>query len=79
MKAILGQYKFRRFRNVWAITQVNSVSESGNSWSENILRDEIFGFAKDAMARMYTLNGWGTPKCYPKWMLDEAARYRIIA
>lgn len=58
MKAQVGQYKFGRHRNHWAIWQYDMVTELGTS--ARFVKD-VFTF-EEAVREVYRLNGWGEPK-----------------
>ena len=58
MKAQVGQYKFGRYRNRWAIWQYDMVSEIGAS--ARFIKD-VFTY-NEAVIEVYRLNGWGEPK-----------------
>ena len=58
MKAEVGKYKFGRHYNLWGIWQWNWVSETGSS--ARFIKD--VRTYEEAVAEVYRLNGWGTPK-----------------
>ena len=58
MKAEVGKYMFGRHRRCFGIWQYDWVSETGSS--ARFIKD--VRTYEEAVAEVYRLNGWGTPK-----------------
>ncbi len=73
MNAKVGQYFFGRYHGLWSVWQYTVVNENGTC--ANRVPDTLFACAKNALDKVYELNGWGKPRKYGQWMIDEYERY----